>query len=166
MRKSLMCLSLIAALGLSACETTGGGYGAPTSQLSQCTRNALIGAGVGAVLGAATAPEGNRTENAAMGAAIGGGGTFLACRWLTARDQQRVENSYRQALAANQPVRDNWASDDGSPRSLAVSAPTQAPGRPANCKTVQATVNDGRSGAQPLPAETYCRTPDGVWVPA
>ena len=53
MRLKLMCAAFASVLALSACETTGGGsaYGAPRTQLSQCTRNALIGAGVSMLTG-------------------------------------------------------------------------------------------------------------------
>src|SRR5690606_13055511 len=93
MRMRMLCAVFAGALALSACETTGGyggGYGAPRTQLSQCMRNALIGAGVGAVAGAAIGDSDNRVENAAIGAAVVGAGTYGVCRLLTAREQQRV----------------------------------------------------------------------------
>jgi hypothetical protein len=55
MKAKLLCVVFAGALALSACETTGGyggGYSGGRTQLSQCTRNALIGAGIGAVAGA------------------------------------------------------------------------------------------------------------------
>mgnify|MGYP001028639392 CR=1 FL=1 len=70
MRMKLLCAAFAGALALTACETTGGGYGGGgggRTQLSQCTRNALIGAGVGAVIGATQGPRENRAENAAIG---------------------------------------------------------------------------------------------------
>ena len=56
MKMQILCAVFAGALALSACETTGGGYGGGGygggggTRLSQCTRNALIGAGVGQYL--------------------------------------------------------------------------------------------------------------------
>jgi surface antigen len=169
MKFKLASIVVASALALSACETTGGyggGYGGPPrTQLSQCMRNALIGAGVGAVAGAVIGDEDNRGENAAIGAAVGGLATYGACRWLTAREQQRVENAYYQSLNSNQPVRDSWQGEQGGTRSLAVARPTAAQGYGPECKRVNATVSDGQS-TQSLPAETFCRNASGQWVPA
>jgi surface antigen len=109
--------------------------------LSQCTRNALIGAGVGAVIGGTQGPRENRVENAALGAAAGGLATYGVCRWLTAREQQRVENAYYQSLNSGQPYNDSWQSDQGGTRSLAVSRPTQASGYGPECRRVSATIS-------------------------
>lgn len=170
MRLNLMCAAFAGALALAACETTGGygggGYGAPRTQLSQCTRNALIGAGVGAVIGATQGPRENRAENAAIGAAVGGLGTYGVCRWLTAREQQRVENAYYQSLNSGGPVNDSWQSDQGGTRSLSVSRPAPAPGYGGECRRVSATISDPQYGNEQLPPETFCRTPSGEWVPA
>lgn len=165
MRMNITALALAGALALAACETAGGGYGGGT-QLSQCTRNALIGAGVGALLGAAQDSSNNRAENAALGAAVGGAATYGVCRWLSAREQQRVENAYYQSLNSNAPVSEGWQSDSGEPRSLQVSQPGPAPGRGPECRRVSATVSDPQYGNQQLPPETFCRTPSGQWVPA
>jgi surface antigen len=160
-------MALVSAMALTACETTGGGGygGAPRTQLSQCTRNALIGAGIGAIVGAAQDSRNNRAENAALGAAVGGAATYGVCRFLSAREQQRVENAYYQSLNSGAPVSDNWQSDQGAPRSLAVSQPQPIAGRP-ECRTVRATVSDQQSGSQQLPPETFCRNGAGQWVPA
>jgi hypothetical protein len=58
MKMKLLCAALAGAMVLASCETTSGGYGGgpPRTQLSQCTRNALIGAGVGALVGATQGP--------------------------------------------------------------------------------------------------------------
>lgn len=167
MRLKILTAVAAASLALAACETTGAGYGygPPRTQLSQCMRNALIGAGVGAVAGAVTAPEGNRGENAAIGAAVGGLGTYGVCRWLSAREQQRVENAYYQSLNSGQGVNENWQSDNGAPRSLAVSRPQEVSGSP-QCRRVSATVSDPQYGNQQLPPETFCRNAAGQWTPA
>lgn len=168
MRMKFLCAAFASALALSACETSAGGgaYGAPRTQLSQCTRNALIGAGVGAVIGATQGPRENRAENAAIGAAAGGLGTYGVCRWLTAREQQRVENAYYQSLNSGAPVNENWQSDQGGQRSLSVSGPQQASGYGSECRRVSATISDPQYGNEQLPPETFCRTSSGQWVPA
>lgn len=171
MRMRMLCAVFAGALALAACETTGGygggGYGgAPRTQLSQCMRNALIGAGVGAVAGAAIGDSDNRVENAAIGAAVVGAGTYGVCRYLSAREQQRVENAYYQSLNSGQAVNDSWQSDQGQARSLRVNAPQSAPGYGAECRRVSATVSDPQNGSQQLPPETFCRSPNGAWVPA
>lgn len=168
MKRLLICVALSTAMVVAACETTTGAYGGgpPRTQLSQCMRNALVGAGIGAVAGAITAPRGNRGENAAIGAAVGGLATYGVCRWLTAREQQRVENAYYQSLNSNQAVNDTWQSDQGGTRNLQVSRPAAAPGYGPECRRVTATVDDPQYGSQQLPPETFCRNASGQWVPA
>jgi hypothetical protein len=165
MRSILVSAVVVGAMALASCETTGG-YGGGRTQLSQCTRNALVGAGIGAVIGATQGPRENRAENAAIGAAVVGAGTYGVCRWLTAREQQRVENAYYQSLNSGQPVNDTWQSDQGATRSLQVSQPAPAPDLGPQCRRVRATISDPQYGNQQLPAETFCRTPSGQWVPA
>jgi surface antigen len=158
-------LVLAGALTLGACATGGGYGGAPRTQLSNCMRNALIGAGVGALVGVAQDSSGQRGENAAMGAAVGGLATYGVCRVLSAREQQRVENSYYQSLQSGQGVSDNWQNDQGQPRNLTVQAP-QPVGNNPECRRLRATISDGSGGSQQLPEETFCRTPSGQWAPA
>jgi hypothetical protein len=168
MRKAFLALLAASAMALAACESTGGGYGGGGgggTQLSQCMRNALIGAGVGAVLGGATAPDGNRGENAALGAAAGGLGTYAVCRWVSSNNQQaRVEQTYYQALNQNAPVSAPLAGPNGRPATLSVARPVTAPGRPATCRVINATINDGASTSS-LPQETFCQQADGSWAP-
>ena len=166
MRLTILCAALAGALALASCETTSDGYGGSRTQLSQCGRNALIGAGVGAVIGAAQDSSHNRAENAALGAAVGGAATYGVCRWLTAREQQRVENAYYQSLNSGQPVNDTWQSDQGAPRNLSVNSPEPAPGYGGQCRRVTATVSDPQYGNQQLPPETFCRNSSGQWIPA
>jgi surface antigen len=167
MKAKILCAVLVSAMALTACETTGGyGGGPPRTQLSQCMRNALIGAGIGAVAGAVIGDEDNRGENAAIGAAVGGLATYGACRWLSAREQQRVENAYYQSLNSGQGVNQSWEGEQGGgPRSLTVARPMPAPDRGPECRRVTATVSDGAT-TQSLPQETFCRNAAGQWVPA
>lgn len=175
MRMKVLALAAAGALALAGCETTGGGYagggggygqGGGGTQLSRCTQQALVGAGVGAVAGALIGSKNNRGENAALGAAAGGLGTYGVCRWLSAREQQRVEQGYYNSLNADRPYNDSWQSDQGQPRDLTVSQPAAAQGYGANCKRVTATVRDPQQGVQSLPPETFCRNAQGQWVPA
>jgi len=167
MKMKLLCAVFAGALALASCETTGGyGGGGGRTQLSQCMRNALIGAGVGAVIGATQGPRENRVENAAIGAAVIGGGTYGVCRWLSAREQQRVENAYYQSLNSGGAVNDSWQSDQGAPRQLTVTSPQAAPGYGPECRRVSATVSDPQYGNQQLPPETFCRNASGQWTPA
>ena len=171
MRKHVLLLALASAVALASCETSdGGGYGygsapAHRTQLSQCGRNAIIGGLVGAAVGVAQDSRHNRAENAALGAAGGAGGTYAVCRILSAHEQQRVENAYYQSLNSGQGVNENWQSDQGAPRSLAV-APPQPSDKGAQCRTVNATVTDQQYGNQQLPPETFCRDANGQWTPA
>jgi YMGG-like Gly-zipper len=170
MRKAYLAAIAAGALALTGCASTGGGYGGGGggiggTQLSQCMRNALIGAGVGAVLGAATAPDGNRTENAAIGAALGGLGTYAVCGWIGNSNQQSsVEGSYYRALNTGAPQTQSLTGPGGQPATLRVAAPQAAPGRGTNCRVINATVSDS-SGTQNLPQETFCRDANGGWVP-
>jgi surface antigen len=158
--------ALLGAAALGGCASSGYyGDGAPQTQLSQCMRNAIVGAGIGAAIGAVTAPDDNRIENAAIGAAVGGAGTYGACRYLSGREQQRIENAYYQALSTGVGVTQSWQADDGSSRSLQVAPP--GPAQRPDCRTVRATLSGGGIGRQQLPAETYCRAaPKGSWAPS
>ncbi len=157
-------------LGLGACATdpyAGGGYGGGGyggTQLSQCMRNALIGAGVGAVAGALIGSENNRVENAAIGAAVGGGGAYAACRLIEGSTQNRIEQAYLTALQTNAPYQTTWTATTGGARGVQVGAPQPAPGAP-NCRIINAQlVTSGNPPVQPLPTERYCATANG-WIP-
>lgn len=135
------------------------------SQLSHCMRNALIGAGVGAVAGLITAPKKNKTENAAIGGAVGGVGTYFVCKYLGSRDQKRVEGSYLTALNTNKPVTSNFTPENGGgPAKLSVPAPQIDP-NDKNCRILEPTLAAGGAGTQVLPRERYCKDAKGVWIP-
>lgn len=134
---------------------------AQETHLSQCMRNGLIGAGVGALVGAAASRH-HRGRNAVIGAAVGGVGTWGVCRLLTHHEEQRVENDYQRSLTRNRAVNDSWNSDAGT-RSLYVARPEHADN---GCRTVTAHINDPQNGRQDLPPETFCRNAAGQWVPA
>jgi surface antigen len=166
MRMKLAGAGLAALLALSACETVDDGAGAPRTQLSQCGRNALIGAAVGGLLGATQGRRENRPENAALGAALGEAATYGVCQALTSAEQRRVEDAYYRSLNSGRPVDDSWPTDAGVTRALSVSAPAPAEGYGGRCRRVTATVSDDHNGVQPLPPETFCRDGDGRWTPA
>ncbi|MBL8559871.1 MAG: glycine zipper 2TM domain-containing protein [Hyphomonadaceae bacterium] len=168
MRSKFIALAAVMALGVAACETTGGGYGGGYgntggTRLSSCMRNALIGAGVGAVAGAVAGSENNRGENAAIGAAVGGAATFGVCKYLDNQQQARIEGAYQNALQNNAPVGMNWVSTAGRTYVLSVQRPQFTPGQP-NCRSINATLNVNNEGVQALPTETYCNN-GGGWVP-
>lgn len=160
------------ALSAAACESGGygggygygGGGGGFGSNLSKCQRNALIGAGVGAVLGGVTAPEGNRGENAVLGGAIGAAGTFGACKLLDNREQARVEGAYLNALNENRAVSQTWVGANGQNRVLQVTRP-QPDYNNSECRTLSASLQVAGGQTQPLPPERYCRTSAG-WQPS
>ncbi|MBU6373500.1 MAG: hypothetical protein KJS97_12305 [Alphaproteobacteria bacterium] len=171
--KAAAALALAAALGVSGCETGayggsgygyGGGGGGFGSNLSKCQRNALIGAGVGAIIGGVTAPSGNKTENAVIGGAIGAAGTYGACKLLDNREQARVEGAYLNALNRNAPVSETWVGGNGQSRVLQVTRPERDYANP-DCRTLQSSLSIGQGPAQPLPPERYCRA-GGGWQPA
>jgi hypothetical protein len=152
--------ALFGVVALAGCESAGVAGG---TQLSQCMRNALVGAGVGAVLGGVTASEGRRTEGAVLGGAVGGGGTFAVCKLLDGREQARIEGAYLAALQTNSAQSESWVGGNGRSHVLQVSQP-QAIGS-GQCRSVTATLSiDGTS--EPLPTETYCRSQGGGWTPA
>lgn len=138
-------------------QSSGGFFG-------KCTQQALIGAGAGALLGA-LASEHHRGRTAIIGAAAGGLGTFGVCRWLTTREQNRVQQSYYNSLNTNHRTTDRWTGDDGTARSLTVSRPTGAQGYGSNCRTVNGTIRDAQQGSQAIPAQTFCRNAQGEWIP-
>lgn len=136
------------------------------TQLSTCTRNALVGAGIGAVAGLITAPKGNKTENAAIGGAVGGVGTYFVCKYLGNRDQARIERSYATALRTGKPVTSNFTPQGGGgPATLTVPAPQVDP-MDANCRVLAPQLSAGGLVAQALPKERYCKGANGAWTPA
>lgn len=90
-----LALAATAVLGLAACEAppVGGDPNDPNRNLRQ---GALVGAGLGAVLGAATGDRDERLRRAAIGAAVGGGVGALGGAQL---DRQEAE--LRQQMGSN-----------------------------------------------------------------
>lgn len=162
---SLAVAGALAFASMSAAPTVAFAQEAHQTQLSQCMRNGLIGAGVGGLVGALSSRH-HRAQNAVIGAAVGGVGTWGVCRILTQRDQQRVENAYQTSLNRNRATNDTWSSDAG-PRSVYVQRPQAAgEGASGTCRVVHGTVSDPQNGRQQLPPETFCRNSAGQWIPA
>ncbi|MFT3728037.1 MAG: hypothetical protein QM759_09460 [Terricaulis sp.] len=136
---------------------------AQQTQLSQCMRNGLVGAGVGGLIGALTSRH-HRLGHAAIGAAVGGVGTWGVCKMLSHRDEQNVEGAYQHSLSSGHSYNDSWDSEQGR-RTVYVSDPQPAPDSGRHCRTVSATISDPQNGRQSLPPETYCRNEQGQWIP-
>jgi surface antigen len=136
---------------------------AQQTQLSQCMRNGLIGAGVGGVIGALTSRH-HRLSHAALGAAVGGVGTWGVCKLLSHRDEQNVENAYQHSLSTDRAYDNSWSSDQGR-RTVSIAEPEPAPNAGRHCRTMHATISDPQNGRQSLPPETYCRNDEGQWIP-
>lgn len=134
MRSMLTAAVLAGALALAGCQT--GDYAAaPQTRLSQCVRDALIGAGGDAV-----------------------------CGRLSAREHQRVERAYYEALDADAAVTRTWRSASGETRALAIARPSPSDAGP-DCRDVEASLSDG-AAVLALPSETFCRDAGGAWAPA
>ncbi|MBS0385976.1 MAG: hypothetical protein JSS00_11565 [Proteobacteria bacterium] len=153
-------LVVAGALALSGVTLAPMGASAEGTKLSQCTHNALLGAGAGALAGALFSHH--HLRGAALGAAVGGVGTYAVCSILSHNDQRRVERNYDRALSSDRRVTDSWGSG-GSEKYLTVNRPTDAGG---NCRRISARITDPSHGTQDLPPETYCRNSEGQWVPS
>jgi hypothetical protein len=128
--------------------------------LSSCMRNAMIGAGVGAVLGGVVANRG-KLGKAVLGGAVGGVGTYVVCRYLGNRDRARIEGGYLQALNAQQPFSSSFSSEQGlGLAGLTVNQPVADPGA-SNCQLVQASLSLAGLNGLALPQERFCRTAQG-----
>lgn len=161
--KTMAAAGALAFATLSATPTVAFAQDGHQTQLSQCMRNGLIGAGVGGLVGALSSRH-HRGQRAVIGAAVGGVGTWGVCRILTHREEQRVENAYQSSLERNRSTSESWNSDAGQ-RTVYVARPQSAPDAGDNCRTVHGAINDPQNGRQQLPPETFCRNSSGQWVP-
>lgn len=133
--------------------------------ISKCQTRALIGGGIGAVLGSAVAGKGSKTEGAILGGALGAGAGFGICKYMDKRSEARVQAGYQNAVTSNKPVSTKWTAEDGTARSLKVAKPKKVVTATGNCKQITASMSTP-GGSQQMPAETYCQGSDGVWRPA
>jgi hypothetical protein len=130
-------------------------------QISKCKTRALIGGGVGAVVGSMVAGKGDKTKGALIGGALGAGAGFGICKWMDARSQAKVQAGYGQAAQTGKAYSSSWKAEDGTSRSLKVAKPVKQ----GNCRVLNSTMTAG-GGKQAMPQETYCQGADGVWRPA
>jgi len=154
--KNLIVAGALALTSVSFAPLTASAEG---TQLSQCMRNGLLGAGAGALAGGLLSHH--RLRGAALGAVVGGVGTYGVCRLLSSNDRGRVERNYGRALDGDRRVTDSWGGSNG--KYLTVNRPTRAGD---GCRRVSATISDSSHGTQQLPPETYCRNSQGQWVPS
>jgi surface antigen len=154
--KNLVVALGFALSGVTAAPLTASAEG---TRLSQCTHNALLGAGAGALAGALLSRH--RLRGAALGAAVGGVGTYAVCNILSQNDQRRVERNYDRAVYGDRRVTDSWGGSNG--KYLVVNRPREVGD---SCRRVTATISDNTHGTQQLPPETYCRNSRGQWVPS
>jgi len=154
--KNLIVAGALALTSMSFAPMTASAEG---TQLSQCMRNGLLGAGAGALAGGLLSRH--RLRGAALGAVVGGVGTYGVCRLLSTNDRSHVERNYSRALNRDHRVTDSWGGANG--KYLTVNRPTNVG---HGCRRVTATISDTAHGTQQLPPETYCRNSEGQWVPS
>src|SRR5262249_20717104 len=130
--KNLILAGAFALSGMAAAPVTASAEG---TKLSQCTHNALLGAGARALAGALLSRH--RLRGAALGAAVGGVGTYAVCSILSNNDQRRVERNYDRALDGDRRVTDSWGGSNG--KYLTVNRPRDAGN---GCRRITATISD------------------------
>ena len=150
----VMALAMVAA---------GAGPAAADLQISKCKTRALIGGGVGALLGSMVAGKGDRTEGAVIGGALGAAGTFGVCKWMDARTEKQAQASYDAAVKSNKATTTTFKDDKGANRTLTVSKPVQTAN---NCRQMNSSLSVPGQKPQAMPSQTYCQGADGVWRPA
>lgn len=155
--RNLIVAGALALSGMGFAPMTASAEG---TQLSQCMRNGLLGAGAGALAGGLLSRH--RLRGAALGAVVGGVGTYGVCRLLSHNDQRRVERNYDRALNSDRRVTDSWGGTGSNGKYLSVDRPSNTGN---GCRRVTAHISDAQNGSQDLPPETYCRDSDGRWVP-
>src|SRR5450830_401945 len=146
-------------LSLAACAGSLDGMGPGPKE----NTGTLLGAGTGALLGAAVAGggTGNRLAGAAVGGLLGG---LIGNRIGAALDDEDKERAYAAQLDALERGQSgaptSWKNADSGRYGTIVPGPAyQEAGR--NCRSFTPTIHiDGR----PQTARgTACRTPDGTW---
>jgi hypothetical protein len=135
-----------------------GGMAHAELQLSKCKKQALIGAGGGAIVGALIGGKDHRTKGALIGGALGAAGTFGVCKYMDNKSQAKVEAGYAQAATSGKSYASKWQAEDGTARKLTVAKPVKE----GNCRVLNSSLTAGGS-AQALPQERYCQGADGVW---
>jgi surface antigen len=157
-------LAAIAMMGLSlaACAGSPDGSGPGPRE----NTGTLLGAGGGALLGAAVAGggTGNRLAGAAIGGLLGG---LIGNRIGASLDEEDKKRAYAAQMDALErgpsgaPV--SWRNPDSGRYGNIVPGPAYAEAGGRNCRSFTHTIYiDG----QPQTARgTACRNPDGTWTP-
>jgi surface antigen len=156
--KNLIVAGALALTGMSFSPLSASAEG---TQLSQCMRNGLLGAGAGALAGGLLSRH--RLRGAALGAVVGGVGTYGVCRLLSTNDRSHVERNYQRALNRDHRVTDSWGGTGSNGKYLTVNRPTNVGN---GCRRITAHISDSANGSQSLPPETYCRDSEGRWAPS
>jgi len=156
-------LLAIAAVGLSLAACAGNPDGSGPGPREQS--GTLLGAGGGALLGAAVAGggTGSRLAGAAIGGVLGGLIGNQIGQSLDERDRERAYAAQMDALERGQsgaPV--TWRNPDSGRYGTVVPGPAYVE-RGHNCRSYTHTIY---IGGQPQTARgTACRNPDGTWTP-
>jgi len=155
-------ISAAALIGLllAACAGSSGGLGPGPKE----NTGTLLGAGSGALFGAAVAGggAGNRLAGAAVGSVLGGliGNRIGAA--LDDEDRQRAYAAQMDALDHGQPGAPiSWKNPDSGRYGTVVPGPIYVEGG-RNCRSYTHTIYiDGRPQTA---RRTACRNPDGSWT--
>lgn len=156
-------LLAIAAVGLSLAACAGNPDGSGPGPREQS--GTLLGAGGGALLGAAVAGggTGSRLAGAAIGGVLGGLIGNQIGQSLDERDRERAYAAQMDALErgpSGAPV--TWKNPDSGRYGTVVPGPAYVE-RGRNCRSYTHTIY---VGGQPQTARgTACRNPDGTWTP-
>jgi surface antigen len=152
---------VVSGLSLAACARDPEPGGAGPKQ----NTGTLVGAGTGALIGAAVAGggTGNRVAGAVIGAALGGLIGNRVGAGLDDEDKRRAYDAQMDALERGQsgaPV--SWRNPDSGRYGTIVPGPAYVQAG-HNCRSYTHTIYiDGR----PQTARgTACRNPDGTWTP-
>jgi len=155
----------IVALGFAASLTACAGSPDGSGPGPQENSGTLLGAGTGALLGAAVAGggTGNRLAGAAVGGLLGG---LIGNRIGASLDDEDKRRAYDAQMAALETGRSGapvaWKNpDSGRYGSIVPGPPYQASGR--QCRSFTHTIYI--DGTPQTARGSACRNPDGTWTP-
>lgn len=162
MSTSKLIASAALALSLAACAGSPDGSGPGPRE----NTGTLLGAGTGALLGAAVAGggTGDRLAGAAIGGLLGG---LVGNRIGAAMDDEDKKRAYEAQMAALErgqsgaPVA--WKNPDSGRYGTIVPGPAYQAGDGRNCRSYTHTIYI--SGRPETARGTACRNPDGTWTP-
>lgn len=150
---------VVLSLSLGACQSISNDRF--QKMILPCLGGAILGGVAGKLIG------GN--QGMAIGAATGlavGCGIALA---LDEQDKQKISSAEVQALNTNKSVSDHWTNKNGENRNITVQAKKDAVDVPnytnTVCREVDTSISMKDEKTEALPAQVYCRTEKGDWVP-